>query len=68
MDRHEYRNMIILMLPTGIVCTAFFLLPMARLVMIGASGERGVAAYLDILTTPRHLESLIATSQRVHRL
>ena len=61
MDRHEYRNMIILVLPTGIVCAAFFLLPMARLVMIGASGERGVAAYLDILTTPRHLESLIAT-------
>ncbi len=61
MNRHEYRNLVILVLPTAIVCIAFFILPMAKLVMIGGSGERGLVAYLDILTKPRHFESLIAT-------
>jgi putative spermidine/putrescine transport system permease protein len=51
----------LLALPAGVVFLAFFLLPMARLVLIGASGEDGAAAYLSVLTTPRHLESMIAT-------
>lgn len=51
----------LLALPAGIVFLAFFLLPMVRLVLIGASGEEGAAAYLSMLTTPRHLESMIAT-------
>lgn len=51
----------LLALPAGLVFLAFFLLPMVRLVLIGASGEEGAAAYLSMLTTPRHLESMIAT-------
>ena len=61
MNRREYPNLVILILPTLIVFSAFFLLPMARLFAIGATGPRGIAAYADIVTTPRHLESLIAT-------
>ncbi len=61
MARHDYRNLTILILPTGIFCMAFFLIPILQLVVIGGSGEKGIAAYLDILTTPRHFESLMAT-------
>lgn len=50
-----------LILPAGIVFAAFFLLPMARLAVVGASGPAGVAEYLTIVTTPRHFESLVAT-------
>lgn len=50
-----------LILPAGIVFAAFFLLPMARLALVGASGPAGLAEYLSIVTTPRHFESLVAT-------
>jgi len=49
-------------LPLGVVFFAFFLLPMAQLVVVGASGEEGIAAYFSFLTKPRHLESTIATT------
>lgn len=61
MKRREYPNLVILILPILIAFSAFFLLPMARLVAIGGSGPRGLGAYLDIVTVPRNLESLIAT-------
>jgi putative spermidine/putrescine transport system permease protein len=50
-----------LALPAGLVFLAFFLIPMVRLLGIGASGDEGMAAYLSILTTPRHFQSMIAT-------
>ena len=34
------------LLPLAVVTTAFFLLPMARLVVIGAEGPQGLAGYL----------------------
>jgi putative spermidine/putrescine transport system permease protein len=40
---------------------AFFVLPMAKLVLVGASGPRGVAAYLAILTEPRYRATLVNT-------
>jgi putative spermidine/putrescine transport system permease protein len=49
------------LVPTLIVVTAFFLLPAAKLLIIGASGEAGLSRYLSVLTTPRHREALIAT-------
>jgi len=61
MQRAEYPRIAILILPVLIVFFAFFLLPMAELVMIGGSGERGFAEYLTVINTPRHLESLVAT-------
>ncbi len=50
-----------LMAPATVVFGAFFLLPMARLFVIGGSGEEGWAAYAAILTNPRHFQSLLST-------
>jgi putative spermidine/putrescine transport system permease protein len=40
---------------------AFFLLPLARLVAVGAGGPAGAAAYAAIVTEPRYLRSLLST-------
>ncbi len=42
------------LLPLAVVTLAFFLLPMARLVVTGAEGPQGLAGYLAILTEPRY--------------
>ena len=57
----ELHHLTLLVLPSLTVFSAFFLLPMARLVMVAGSGELGMHAYVAFLTTPRYLESLIAT-------
>src|SRR5581483_5820528 len=49
------------LLPLAVVTAAFFLLPMARLVVVGAEGPQGVAGYLAILTEPRYRATLINT-------
>jgi putative spermidine/putrescine transport system permease protein len=49
------------LLPLAIVATAFFLLPMIKLVIVGASGEMGLGAYAAILFEPRYRASLIST-------
>ena len=49
------------LLPLAVVTAAFFLLPMARLVVTGAEGPQGLAAYLAILTEPRYRATLINT-------
>jgi putative spermidine/putrescine transport system permease protein len=49
------------LLPLAVVTTAFFLLPMARLVVTGADGPQGLAGYLAILTEPRYRATLINT-------
>jgi putative spermidine/putrescine transport system permease protein len=49
------------LLPLALVTIAFFLLPMARLVVAGASGSSGVAAYAAILLEPRYRASLLNT-------
>jgi putative spermidine/putrescine transport system permease protein len=49
------------LVPLGIVVLAFFVLPLVRLLQVGASGADGLAAYWAILTTPRYRESLVAT-------
>ena len=51
----------ICLLPLVVVTAAFFVLPMAQLLAVGAGGERGVAAYLAILTEPRYRATLINT-------
>ncbi len=50
-----------LLLPALIIFSAFWLLPMARLVAVGASGEMGVAAYWAVVTNPRYFSSLVST-------
>ncbi len=59
--RHETRRLILLLLPVGVVFAAFFLLPMARLFLIGGSGKMGWAAYTAILTDDLYLGSLVST-------
>jgi len=57
----ETRRLTLLLLPTGIFFSAFFLLPMAKLFMIGGSGVKGWSAYTAILTDSNYLNSLLAT-------
>ena len=61
MQRREQYYLTVLVLPVLIVFAAFFLLPMARLVIVAGSGPLGLNAYIAFLTTPRYFESLIAT-------
>src|SRR5674476_955956 len=49
------------LLPLAVVTVAFFLLPMARLVVTGAEGPQGLAGYLAILTEPRYRATLVDT-------
>ena len=55
------KTYLLLLVPTALFFTAFFLLPMARLLFIGGSGASGWAAYTAIVTEPRYLRSLLAT-------
>jgi putative spermidine/putrescine transport system permease protein len=48
-------------LPLAVVAIAFFLLPMAKLAVVGASGDTGLAAYAAILLAPRYRATLINT-------
>jgi len=50
-----------LILPAGIVFAAFFLLPLAKLFIIGAGGKDGLAAYAAIVTDRNYRASLFAT-------
>jgi putative spermidine/putrescine transport system permease protein len=47
--------------PLAVLVTAFFVLPMARLVLIGASGDQGLRAYAAILLDPRYRATLLNT-------
>src|ERR1700743_1705160 len=49
------------LLPLAVVTVAFFLSPMARLVVTGAEGPQGIAGYLAILAEPRYRATLINT-------
>ncbi len=62
MKNRELSNLIILALPVVIVALAFFLLPMSYLAYIAGSGVDGLSTYTSVLTKPRYLESVIATT------
>jgi len=49
------------LLPLVALTAAFFLVPMARLLVTGADGPHGVAEYLAVLTEPRYRATLINT-------
>jgi len=49
------------LLPLALLAAAFFLLPMAKLVLVGGSGESGLAAYVAIFFEPRYRATLINT-------
>lgn len=54
-------RLLALLLPAGIFFAAFFLLPMARLFLIGGSGTLGWSAYATIVTNANYFSSLVAT-------
>jgi putative spermidine/putrescine transport system permease protein len=47
--------------PAIVVFGAFWLLPMAHLLVVGASGEHGLSTYWLVLTSPNYRRSLFAT-------
>jgi putative spermidine/putrescine transport system permease protein len=49
------------LLPLAALTTAFFLIPLARLLITGAGGPHGIAEYFAILTEPRFRATLINT-------
>ena len=50
-----------LLAPAAAVFAAFWLLPIARLTLVGASGPDGIATYAAVLTHPRYFRSLVST-------
>lgn len=61
LDRREIPYLAAMLIPAFIVFATFFLLPMAKLIVLAGSGENGLGEYLTILNTPRHFESMVAT-------
>lgn len=54
--------LLFLVAPAMAIFVAFWLLPIGRLMLLGASGERGLATYLEVLVTPRYLTALFLTA------
>ena len=61
LERREYPYLAIFLIPAFVVFVTFFLLPMAKLVMVAGSGPSGFMEYLTVIRTPRHFQSLVAT-------
>jgi putative spermidine/putrescine transport system permease protein len=59
--RPQRRLYLLFALPGMALFVAFWLLPMLRLVAVGASGPTGAAAYFAVLTNHHYLMSLIST-------
>ncbi|MDY7579393.1 ABC transporter permease [Herbaspirillum sp. RTI4] len=53
--------MLLLLMPTVLFFTAFFILPMCRLFLVGGSGSMGWSAYAAILTDTGYFNALLAT-------
>lgn len=59
--RRENLTLLALLLPSGAFFGAFFLLPLAHLFLVGASGEGGFVTYATVITDKNHFASLLAT-------
>jgi putative spermidine/putrescine transport system permease protein len=57
----DRRRALLLAVPALAVFAAFWLLPMAKLVQVGASGKDGFAAYAAVVTNPNYFRSLVST-------
>jgi putative spermidine/putrescine transport system permease protein len=58
----ERRRALLLAVPALAVFAAFWLLPMARLVAVGANGPDGARAYLAVVTNRNYFSSLVSTA------
>jgi putative spermidine/putrescine transport system permease protein len=61
MRARENRNLLLMVAPAIVVGAAFFLLPLARLAVVGATGPRGPHAYLAVITSAQYFEALVST-------
>lgn len=61
MRRNETTLLVLLVAPLVAVVSAFLLLPLAQLVLIGASGDNGWSNYYLILGNSRYLASIVTT-------
>lgn len=61
MRNTENYKLLIMVAPAIAVGAAFFLLPLARLAVVGATGPFGLGAYLAVLTTPNYFSALVST-------
>lgn len=61
MRARENRNLLLMVAPAIAVGAAFFLLPLARLAVVGASGPFGPQAYLQVLVNPQYFDALVST-------
>lgn len=61
MRRRENRNLLLMVAPAVAVGAAFFLLPLGRLALVGASGPQGLGAYAEVVTHPHYLAALVYT-------
>ena len=61
MRRSDNIVLMVLVAPLVAVVSAFLLLPLGQLVLVGASGGDGWSNYYLILTNPRYLTSILST-------
>jgi putative spermidine/putrescine transport system permease protein len=61
-ERRDNILLLILIAPAAAVFFAFWLLPIGRLMVLGGSGEKGIATYFDILINERYLTVLMITA------
>jgi putative spermidine/putrescine transport system permease protein len=57
----ETRRLFLLVVPVLVIFIAFWLLPIAHLVLQSGGDEGGFGMYLQVLSTPRYLTGLLAT-------
>ena len=57
----DRRRALLLAVPALTLFAAFWLLPMAKLVQVGAGGPEGIAAYWAVVTNSRYFASLVST-------
>src|SRR5512139_2744327 len=61
MRGRDNRNLLLMVAPAIVVGAAFFLLPLARLAVVGATGKLGPAAYAAVVTNPQYFAALTST-------
>lgn len=61
MRGRENRFLLLMVAPAIVVGAAFFLLPLARLAVVGATGKLGFSAYTAVVTNPQYFGALTST-------